>query len=1077
MGVRRRRHAEKWKAQDGGQAYGLLMEARAAQLRGEYQRCVALTQQALRLGGMTPWQTSMTYNLLAYTLRRICRPQEAAEMYLRSAQMRGSSPAGDDALALQDYSNYLFTLHYLPLPARMMAEAARGYGAFFEGVQAYAHDKGRHQHEKVRIGYISPDLRFHVVTFFSIAMLESYDRSRFEVYCYASCEEDATSRRIAAAVDGWRNIRGLSPREAAARVYADEIDILFDLSGHTADTCLPVLAYRPAPVQMSGIGWFGSTGLSTVDYFLVDEETDPPGKNEAAFTEKFLRLPHSHFCYRWHDDDALPTGAAPCLQNGFVTFGSFNVFAKASDRTLTCWAEILSRVPESRLLLKTATFCYEDGRQAALQRLQAAGIDPARVTLEGAERQYLSAYHRVDIALDSFPYPGGGTTCDALYMGVPVVTRVGERHGARFGGSLLKNAGLSELCAETDAAYVEIAVTLAQAPARIRNYHQRLRRQLRMSPVMDDGLYMAELEEGYLAIWRRWQRGEAAAHTEVRKLMEDISPEDALRRGRAYVCAEEAAAGLSRLVCRKRAAYWLARAKGGSPAEGAERLLLLAEAREGLLDFAGAREAADAAAALAARVPYAKQRRLWETQARLALHCGDVQAALASFTKAFGCAEERETRAPLYSTILRVARCLPLSAEDFEAALQGYADIFSDVERTHASGSLLANQTITQTQEAALPRKVRVGLLSAAFCMQERFPLSYGYLLYHDRAHFEVTAYHLGAAQDAFTEAVQQQAEHFVHLHGMSYEAAAARIRADGIDVLVNLDGHSTGAGLPLLAWRPAPVQIAGGDARGLPWVDACLGDAVLDTESAVNGVPGTREAVHPLPTLCLPSRFCYVLRSDLPSLQGRAPEQDRHRPIVFGVVAPYARITDEMLLLWQEILAAVPGSRLHLLAPEFASDTLVDAAFSRLQALGFSADALFRVCFLPREPGNLAPYLAMDILLDPYPCTGDVATFEALSMGVPVVTRDGTRRDTRVGRSILASAGIGELTAETADGYVARAVALAKDRELLETLHQNLRQMLQRSAASDPRPDAMALEQQVLAFLRKKKVLKFFRK
>lgn len=436
-------------------------------------------------------------SILATLLRDTARPEEAPRLYIESIKRKNIATG-----ILQEYSNYLFNLHYLDLPQDIMLEAAKGYGKLLSAAPKYEHSRERHRHEKLRIGYISTDLYFHVVAFFSYALLKRYDHSHFEVYCYTDAVEDAASAEFKAGVDKWTNVRGMGYQAIAQLIYDDEIDILFDLSGHTAGgRLLPILAYKPAPVQISGIGYFDTTGLESVDYFLADKIIDPP-ENDKYFTESLLRLPQSHFCYMWHDNPRS-LGEAPHIRNGYITFGSLNNFTKVNKHVLGAWKRILDLVPGSRLHLRAGIFDNEDSAKIAKDMISDAGIDLTRVTCLPRSSEYLNDYANIDIALDTFPYPGGGTTCDALYMGVPVITLAGERHNARFGLSLLHNVGLDECCAYTEDEYVERAVQLASSPM-LDKLHTELRDMLKKSPVMDADIYMHDIESAYRKIWDIW---------------------------------------------------------------------------------------------------------------------------------------------------------------------------------------------------------------------------------------------------------------------------------------------------------------------------------------------------------------------------------------------------------------------------------------------------------------------------------------------------------------------------------------------------------------------------------------------
>ena len=442
------------------------------------------------------------YSLLGSALTEAGEAQEAVAAFLSSAQLET-----ERAQRAVEYSNALFAVNYLPTHLRpAYAGLAHVYDALFADVlpRAEAADAVR-GHERIRIGYISPDLCVHPVGRLVRPLLTQYDRTQFAVHCYARCAEDALSETFRAAVDVWHNIRGCSAAEAAALIRRDEVDILVDLAGHTKGNSLPVLAFRPAPVQVTGIGYFNTTGLSAVDYVLSDVYVDPPGAGDDAMTEEILRLPHSHFCCTL-PDDLPPVMPPPMEQRGCVTFGSFNNFNKVTDEVLCLWRQLLDAVPGARLLVKGKIFDHAEGRTMVAERLARCGIPAARVEMRGFSRGYLAEYGDVDIALDPFPYTGGITTCEALSMGVPVVTLAGESHGARFGASLLTNAHLPELVAQTPADYVRIAAGLASDPATLRALRMNLRTMLRHAPLTDAAGYVHDVEDAYRSIWARFVR-------------------------------------------------------------------------------------------------------------------------------------------------------------------------------------------------------------------------------------------------------------------------------------------------------------------------------------------------------------------------------------------------------------------------------------------------------------------------------------------------------------------------------------------------------------------------------------------
>ena len=470
-----------------------------------------------------------SYSLRGSALTLAGSAAEGVRSFLAASRMEA-----DEAQAVAEYSNALFALNYVAVEERApFAGLAEGFDGFFSDVERMAHTRVRHAHARLRIGYISPDLRRHAVAFFLLPLLRAFDRERFEVFCYANNSEDAVSRTMAQQPGvHWRSILGLLPEEAARLVAADEIDILCDLSGHTKDNCLAVLARKPAPVQITGLGYMGSTGLSAIDYVLGDRVLDAAedmaedaemaaestaggvcrgaaedGASQGArekWSECPLSLPHSHFCYL--PFVAMPDVAPPpCLSRGHITFGCFNNYSKVTDAMLLLWRQLLADVPGARLLLKSRLFGSEEGRSIAVERFGRLGLDASRIELRGFSSDYLAEYADMDIALDTAPYTGGLTTCEALYMGVPVVTLKGGTHGARFGASLLENAGLAELVAKSEREYAEIAKLLASSPETLQMLREKQRDMLLASPLMNFRQYVQEVEAAYEKVWRRWE--------------------------------------------------------------------------------------------------------------------------------------------------------------------------------------------------------------------------------------------------------------------------------------------------------------------------------------------------------------------------------------------------------------------------------------------------------------------------------------------------------------------------------------------------------------------------------------------
>lgn len=404
----------------------------------------------------------------------------------------------------EDYSNYLMLSHYLPhLEDAELAARHFGYNQLFATIHQQKHVQ-RKNRKKLRVGYISPDFRQHIVADFTRVFFSGCDRNRFEIIGYdITNQPDSTAGWFQNHADGWRILSGLEPKKAAEKIYNDEIDILVDLAGHSSGGhTLRIVGYKPAPLQISGIGYMSTTGMSAMDYFLTDVYCDPLAGGSAQFSEQLLRLPHSHFCYT--APERLQLMPVVHVQHRGIVFGSFNNFSKITDEMLQIWHYILEQVPGSKLLLKNSHGYRQKQENQLRCRAEVIGYQPDELEIRSASADYLEQYKEVDIALDTYPYPGGGTTCEALYMGVPVISLYGSRHGSRFGYSLLQNIGIGELAAATPEGYVERAVALASDPQLLRALQKQLRPMMQASCLMNQKVYMQSIERFYEEIWQSW---------------------------------------------------------------------------------------------------------------------------------------------------------------------------------------------------------------------------------------------------------------------------------------------------------------------------------------------------------------------------------------------------------------------------------------------------------------------------------------------------------------------------------------------------------------------------------------------
>lgn len=485
---------------------------------GELTASVTCYQRALALQP----NSVVALNNLGKTEMMLGQLESAQHMYRRALELQPD--------LTQSFSNLLLCLNYQAgLPREQVFAEHRA----FDQTQASrttrlppVQRQGQDPERRLRVGFVSGDLRFHSVAYFLIPVLEHLDRERFQVFCYSrSQRQDEVTQVLRRLADVWNDCPLLPEPELAKRIRADGIDLLFDLSGHTGASALLAFAAKPAPIQINWIGYPNTTGLSSMDYRLVDALSDPPGEADAYHTERLIRLPKGFLCFRpWSSGSGLAVLPPPCSVDGHITFGSFNNLSKITPATLDLWGKIMLAVPNARLLLKSHTASDLQVWKRLAACFESMGIAPQRLEFlprAGSYTQHLEQYRRLDIALDTYPYHGTTTTCEALFMGVPVVTLAGDRHAARVGVSLLTHAGLPEFIAGSADDYVSIAVRWSRDPAPLADLRASLRARIEHSPLRDEAGFTARLESAMRQMWRLWCSGESPQVFEVPDPSED----------------------------------------------------------------------------------------------------------------------------------------------------------------------------------------------------------------------------------------------------------------------------------------------------------------------------------------------------------------------------------------------------------------------------------------------------------------------------------------------------------------------------------------------------------------------------
>ncbi len=464
---------------------------------GRLDEAVASYRRAISL---KPDYVEAHYNL-GNALNHLGRIDDAAESFRRSLQLR---PDYVDA-----HSNLLFTLNFAAShSAASFLEEAGKYGRMAAGkVRArFSTWQCAPRPERLRVGLVSGDLRKHSVGFFLEDLLAHLDPARIELIAYPTHDEqDELTERIRRHFSAWKPLFGLNDEAAARLIHADGIHVLIDLSGHTKHNRLPVFAWKPAPVQLSWLGLPATTGVAEIDYVLGDRWAIPE-QCEDQFSEGVWRLPESYVCLTV-PSRSVEAGPLPALSTGYITFGSFNNLTKMNDAVVAVWARILEAVPNSRLLLKAKQLSDAAVCAQTRQRFAAHGIAPERLQLQGilaSRNEHLATYHQVDIALDTFPYPGVTTSVEALWMGVPVLSLQGDRFLSCTASSIARNAGLPEWIAAGQDDYVSKAVAFASDLPKLAALRAELRSRVLASPLFDAPRFARNFGDALWGMWQVW---------------------------------------------------------------------------------------------------------------------------------------------------------------------------------------------------------------------------------------------------------------------------------------------------------------------------------------------------------------------------------------------------------------------------------------------------------------------------------------------------------------------------------------------------------------------------------------------
>lgn len=1080
------------------------------QLRGAMQSF----ETVLRLRpGFTP-----ALNNLGHIFHNLGRLDEAITTF-RSAV----SPQPEGCVA---HSNMLLALNFHPkVEAKQILAEHLNWSRLHakNSTKALSHKNDRNPERRLRIGYVSSDYRRHPVAHFMEPILAGHDSSEIETFCYTGrTKEDEMTEHLKKLAHHWRPIGELNDNDAAAQIVRDQIDILVDLSGHTAGNRALLFARKPAPIQVSYLGYPTTTGLSTMDYRLTDHWADPPGKSESNYVEKLFRLPNCAWCYR-PIPESPEVSPSPSLATGQITFGSLNFIAKINSEVICLWSRILEKLPNSRLLLLARRPDEVSSRFQSLFKAQ--GISPDRIQVLGhvPPGKFLAYHHQMDIALDPFPCNGGTTSCDALWMGVPLITLEGSTFVSRAGVTLLQNVGLSELIAKSADEYVEKAVALARDGPRLTDLRSSIRSRMLASPIMATRQFTRDLERAYRLMWKSWceqnpreilkveaPSPEASEFSDILLLALDHQQQGRHAEAQAIYTKvlrskpEHAGAlhgmGLlaNQLGGHEIGNQLLERAiRAYGPSEHSSKYDALTALGDQLHKLKHFDQALTAYLKLIdwlpksaparyrcgvccqeqmkwaeAEIHYRKAVELQEDFFDAWINLGLALKAQGRFQEAIGCFEKSISLRPqrfeghhnlacAFKDQGRMADALvgmrkvaelhpvPREAEAHLLLMLATQENVSPEENLKAHkewaqkyANPLGDNSLPHGNTRDPERRLRIGYVSADL---RRHPVSYfidPILARHDRSKVEVFCYFNHPNGDEITDKLRRLCDHWRDIPTLSDQDAAAMIRRDGIDILVDLSGHTMRNRLLTFARKPAPIQVTYlgyPTTTGLEAMDYRLSDAYADPV-------GMTESHYVEKVIRLPNcTWCY----QPPTESGEVSELPalKNGYLTFGSLNAFSKVGPSVIALWSKVLQATPRSRILILVrggrdanPHVLED------FARH---GISPDRVDLIRRLPTVD-YFRLFHQVDLTLDPFPCNGGTTTSDSLWMGVPTITLAGRVFVSRAGVSLLTNLELTRCIAQTPEEYIKIASDFAANIDQLRTLRLELRERMRQSPLMD---------------------------
>jgi len=1031
-----------------------------------------------------------------------------AEVLLRLGDAEGAVKTVRKAISLKPefkdaHAFLLFALHYPSTTTQkeLYDETVSFCDRFCGSIPRIAnHINDRTPGRKLRIGYISGEFNRHPVGFFIEQVLSFHDPESITTYCYSNGPNtDWLTERLKSYAGFWRNISGMCDETVTQLIQQDAIDILVDLSGLIGFGRINVMARKPAPVQVSWIGYYNTSGLDTIDYILMDTSTVQKDMVQ-WFTEQVVYLPESRFCYTF-PPDIFEVKPLPALSRGFITFGCFNNISKITPLTIEIWSTILTRIPKAILVLKWGSYLDPSVVERFRSMFEHHGIGRSRVEFRGSSSYdvLLAEYGDIDIALDPYPFSGATTTCEALWMGVPVITMPSVIPAGRQSMGLLKVIGLTEFIADSKDSYIDLAVKHAIDLEALSELRGRLREMMIVSPLCDGQRFTAELEIAFREMWRRFCIGISSDGDRSPIEIPPVTTDGTNKEGVKYLSAMPEAAynrGVSYLSTNnwKEAKRLFVQAIALKPdfpealnnlgivsyhlGELEEAKTWLDKAINMLPDFVEAhnnlgriltalrkdKEALQSFSEVLRLAP--RHHQAWNNLGELYFNSGRLAKARACFRKALlykpDFLDAHNNLAVLYLQYntekgINIYKSLEKrfsTHADVHSNMvfaMHYSDRFSREEIFHKT-CLLGDKFYNNTQSATAghypPREpdgkiLRVGFVSADLHQHPGGVFFQAVARHHDRLQFSFICYDNSGKHDSITDDLKRHVEGWRCVAGTTDNELIDLITLDQIDILIDLSGHSSGHRLPVFARKPVRIQVSWlgwFNTTGLKAIDYLIVDPLMVPEGEGRFFV---EKMAYLPH----ERFCYTPPHLCPDVDALPAKENGF--ITFGCFNNLAKITDTVVAVWAEILKQIPQSRLVLKSPHFRDYETRRRMQRRFETHGVSSARLELRLHSPHF-FMMLEYGEIDIALDPFPYCGGLTSCEALWMGVPIVTLPGELPLSRQTESFLQSVGLSGCVARSKAEYIECACDWASDLARLSDVRSGLREQMIGSTLCD---------------------------